>query len=133
LLDGDIDKFTETMKQVEDKINPTVTGNSVQNNINNPNINVSNPDININNPDINIPSSVGKYLPQAASSIGIGAATAAGIIAMLRITNSFTPVTRALMLGGGGLIGAGLYVLGNSVNSVIQNTINSYNNYNRKW
>jgi hypothetical protein len=127
LLDGDIDKFTETMKQVEDKINPTVTGNSVQNNINNPNINVSNPDININ-----IPSSVGKYLPQAASSIGIGAATAAGIRAMSRRTNSFTPVTRALTLGGGGLIGAGLYVLGNSVNSVVQNTINSDYNYNRK-
>jgi hypothetical protein len=110
-LEGDIDKFTETIKQVDDKINTTVTGNSVQNNINNSNIY-------IRNPNINIPSSV-------ASSIGITAAIGAGMRAMASRTNSLTPITRIMLIGGGGIMGAGLYILGNGVNSVIENKINS--------
>jgi hypothetical protein len=51
ICEGDSDKFIEAAKQVGDKINPTISGNNIENKIDKPNIN-------LNNPNINIPSYV---------------------------------------------------------------------------
>src|SRR3984957_4683007 len=72
---GDTDKFSETMKQSDGVINSSVSGNNIQNKIDNPNINIQ-------NSDINIPSSVGTAVAQAANSSGISTTTVAGIRAM---------------------------------------------------
>src|SRR3984957_5305170 len=79
---GDTDKFSETMKQSDGVINSSVSGNNIQNKIDNPNINIDNPNINIQNSDINIPSSVGTAVAQAANSSGISTTTVAGIRAI---------------------------------------------------
>jgi hypothetical protein len=114
LCEGDSDKFLEAVKQSGDKINSTVSGNNIQNNVENPNININNPNININIP----------------SSLGIGATTIAGMRVMARKSNNLPPTTRGILIGAGGLIGTGLFILGNRINSVVQNTTNSTKNSN---
>jgi drug/metabolite transporter (DMT)-like permease len=133
LCEGDRDKFLETMKQSAngsvDKINTTVSGNNIQNKIDNPSINIDNPNINIHNPDINIPSSVGTAVGKAASSLGIGATTAAGIRAMVYRSNNIPPTARAFGIGVGGLLGGLTFIAGNVVNTHMQNKLDANNSY----
>jgi hypothetical protein len=123
--EGDSDKFLGITKEVGDKVNTTLSGSNIQNNIN---ANVDKPSINISNPDINIPNSVGTAIAQGASSIGIGATVVGGMRAMSYKTGSMTPGMRAAVVGFGGLMGAGAFVVGNYVNTRMQNTASSTNN-----
>jgi hypothetical protein len=117
LCEGDSDKLTGIAKEVGDKVNTTLSGSNIQNNIN---ANVDKPSINISNPDINIPSSVGTGIAQGASSIGIGATVVGGMRAMSHKTGGMTPGMRAAFVGFGGLIGGVAFASSNYINSSFQ-------------
>jgi len=126
---GDTDKFSETMKQSDGVINSSVSGNNIQNKIDNPNINIDNPNINIQNSDINIPSSVGTAVAQAANSSGISTTTVAGIRAMTNGSRNLPPTTRAIKVVAGGLGGGLVFAAGNYANRFLQNQLDVNNNY----
>jgi hypothetical protein len=119
LCEGDSDKLTGIAKEVGDKVNTTLSGSNIQNNIN---ANVDKPSINISNPDINIPSSVGTAIAQGASSMGIGATVVGGMRAMSHKTGGMTPGMRAAFVGFGGLLGAGAFIVGNSTSNYINSS-----------
>jgi hypothetical protein len=123
LCEGDNDKFLETIKQSGEKINTTISNNNIKNTVENPNINIQ-------NPDINIPSSVGTAVGKAASSFGIGVTAVAGMRAMSHKSNNLPPVTRAILLGTGGIIGTGIFILSNRINRAVQNTVKPPKNSN---
>jgi hypothetical protein len=122
-----IDKFIETVKQSGEKINPSVSGNNIQNKVDNPSIKIDNPNINLQNPDINIPSSIGPAVGQAASSLGIGATTVADIRAMAYRSNNLPPTTRALAVVAGGLGGGLVFAAVNYANRFLQNQLDVNN------
>lgn len=123
-LDGDLDKFLKTInKDITTNVNPSVSDNNV-------NINIKDSNLAVNNPNVNVPSSVGTAVGQAAGSLGIGASTVAGIRGMTRVGNKMPPATRAIWMGAGGLIGAGVFAAGNYANSSIQNNIQANPNFN---
>ena len=125
LCEGDSNKLTGIAKEVGDKVNTSLSGSNIQNNIN---ANVDKPSINISNPDINIPSSVGTAIAQGASSLGIGATVVGGMRAMTHRAGNLPPATRAIYMGVGGLIGGSLFIGGNIVSTRMQNTASSTNN-----
>ena len=79
--------------------------------------NVENNNVNIYNPNINIPSSFSK----AITSLGIGGSIAAGITTAGTLTKTSAPAGVKLgLIGVGGLLGGGIFVLSNYVNTVMQ-------------
>lgn len=120
-LDGDLDKFLKTIdtnKDITTNVNPSVSDNNF-------NVNITDSNLAVNNPNVNVPNSVGTAVGQAASSLGIGASTVAGISGMARVGSRMPPVSRAIWMGAGGIIGAGIFAAGNYANSRIQNSLHT--------
>jgi hypothetical protein len=79
--------------------------------------NVQDNNINIHNPNINIPSSFSK----AIASLGIGGTIAAGMTTASTLAKTSAPVGVKLgLIGAGGILGGGLFVLSNYVNTLMQ-------------
>jgi len=128
--EGGDDKFTEAAKAAKEiidanKVNPSISGN-------NTNIQFQDPNLHVHNPNINVPNSWGTAISQGAGSIGLGATVVAGIRGMSYKIGSMPPVARAAWLATGGLVGAGIFVVGNGSNTYVQNKVNNSNNSNNE-
>jgi hypothetical protein len=58
----------------------------------------------------------------------LGATAVVGINGMFRISRIMPPATRTMVLNIGGILGSGVFVFGNSLNSIVQNKVNNNNN-----